>query len=549
MAKQTGKNIYVAFKIETTFNTIHVTLTGAEKLRLNPSPGLNMTRSTIAPGEIRADLMTQMPRLGSRSVGGSYNCDLSISSFDSIFEALFRSTWVAAVDITQATMTSITTTTSTIVAPEGNWITQGIRLGDIVRLTGHSTAANNDKNLTVKSVFEDGMDDIATLAIGTATEKFATTTTATFSIANVDYSKVATDDLPFSGTSTINTAGAGGTTHWGTFLVQINAAGTVSTKHGTYTSGTDQDYASEAAAIVELATPDADNIQLGYITVQGKAATAWTEATDDLTAGGDCETATFYNLPGAVLARTITVVGTPLTVDAAPDATFTLTILKKLKNATTPTRRSFYIEEYNQDIDQSEGYGGCRWSGFTIRGGPDSMATIELRVVGASQTGFATGDSPLYTNPTLATDIGLIMVDAGIYKDGVAVATITNFELNCDLNAQGLAIIGGTTTPDVFDNETAMSGTLSMLREDLTYITALGAETEYTLQLLLVEPDATDPIDCLNFYLPRIKFTGVDTPLGQDGGMIQTTPFAVGMAEAVSADGIDAVMMTICTET
>ena len=63
MASQTGKNMYVAFKVEEAFNTIHGTLTGAEKLRINPSPGLNLTRAAIMPGEIRSDLMTQMGRL------------------------------------------------------------------------------------------------------------------------------------------------------------------------------------------------------------------------------------------------------------------------------------------------------------------------------------------------------------------------------------------------------------------------------------------------------------------------------------------------------
>ena len=404
MASQTGKNMWVAFYTEgASFNTAPGAGVAAEKLRINPSPGLNLTRATVLPGEIRSDLQTQMGRLGSNTVAGSYNCDLSINSFDSILEAIFRSTWVAAVAITQATMTSITTTTSTIVAAAGSWITQGVRVGDIVRLTGHSTAANNDINLTVKTVS----------------------------------------------------------------------------------------------------------------------------------------------------ALTITVVGTPLTLDAAPDATFTLTILKKLMNAAVPVRRSFYIDEYNQDIDMSEVYGGCRFSGFTIRGTPDGMATIEIRVVGASQTALAAGGtSPYYTAATLRTDIGLVFVDASIVRNGLTVlSTCTSFELTCDLNAQGLPIIGGTTTPDVFDNEMTMSGSLSMLREDLTYITALGAETEYSLQILLVEPDATDPIDCLNLYLPRIKFTGVDTPLGQDGGMVQTCPFMVGMQPAVAASGIDETMMTICTET
>ena len=270
MPSQTGKNMWVAFYTEgANFNTAPGAGVGAERLRINPSPGLNLTRATVLPGEIRADLMTQMGRLGSRVVEGSYNCDLSISSFDTILEAIFRSTWVAAVAITQATMVSITTTASTIVAPEGNWITQGVRVGDIVRLTGHATAANNDINLTVRSVFVDEWLTTFTLAIGTITERFATTTTGTYKIAGTSYSKVAEDDVLFSDTSTINLAAAAGTNHWGTFLVQINAAGTLSTKPGTFTGGTDQDYASEAAAIVELATPIAPTRSRVFANIEG----------------------------------------------------------------------------------------------------------------------------------------------------------------------------------------------------------------------------------------------------------------------------------------
>jgi hypothetical protein len=61
---------------------------------------------------------------------------------------------VAAFAITEATagLTSITTTTSTIVASAGSWITAGVKVGDVVRLTNHSTAANNNKNLRVLAV-------------------------------------------------------------------------------------------------------------------------------------------------------------------------------------------------------------------------------------------------------------------------------------------------------------------------------------------------------------------------------------------------------------
>ena len=151
MPGQTGMNVLVAFKEELTFN-VPPAPDSAERLRLNPAPGLTLAMPTILPGELREDLLTPIGRLGSRSVGGNYPCDLSVNSFDTIFEAVMRGTFAAAVPITEVAMTSITTTASTIVAAGGSWITEGVRVGDIVRLTGHSTAANNDINLLVAAV-------------------------------------------------------------------------------------------------------------------------------------------------------------------------------------------------------------------------------------------------------------------------------------------------------------------------------------------------------------------------------------------------------------
>jgi hypothetical protein len=54
--------------------------------------------------------------------------------------------------LTSGTLTSITTTTNTIVAASGSWITQGVKVGDLVVLTNHATAANNNLRLGVAGV-------------------------------------------------------------------------------------------------------------------------------------------------------------------------------------------------------------------------------------------------------------------------------------------------------------------------------------------------------------------------------------------------------------
>jgi hypothetical protein len=132
---------------------------------------------------------------------------------------------------------------------------------------------------------------IGTLAISATVEDFKTTTTFIGRVGGIQVDKAATDNLGFSAADTINTAAAAGQ-YWGVWLVQINAAGTVSTKPGGGLS--DQVYADEATAIAALPAVDAGNISVGHITVRSKEATAWTANTDALDAT-DSDTVNFYD--------------------------------------------------------------------------------------------------------------------------------------------------------------------------------------------------------------------------------------------------------------
>ena len=143
-------------------------------------------------------------------------------------------------------------------------------------------------NLLRTNLMGDGLLSIGTLLISATAEDFKTTTTAYYRIDGIQYSKAATDNLSFSAADTVNTGASAGS-FWGIWLVQVNAAGTVSTK----SPAADQVYASEAAAIAALPTVDADNVALGYITVQSNDTDAWVANTDDLTPTSDCLDANF----------------------------------------------------------------------------------------------------------------------------------------------------------------------------------------------------------------------------------------------------------------
>lgn len=396
MAYQTGRNILVVAKVESTFNT-PPSAASADKFRPNGSGGLKLARAEIAPNEIRSDGMTSMPRLGSKSVAGSYSGDLSLGTFDKLIEAGMRGTIQAAVTVTQATagLTSITTTANAIVASAGSWITAGFRVGDVIRMTGHSTAANNNRNLRVTSV--------AALTLGIA------------------------------------------------------------------------------------------------------------------------ET---------------------LIVDAVADTTFSIIIAKKITQPTVPVRRSFTFEEYEQDVDLSEQYTGCRISSIKVTGQPDGMCIIEFGIVGADLVALTTGTSPFYTSPTAYTSIALTLADATIRFGGVDVAVLTSFEFTFDLTAKGLPVIGSLVTPDIFENPAVLKGSVSMPRSDFTNLTRFTAETELELHVLAVEPES-EPKDFCSWFLPRIKLTGVDKAIGADGAMIETLPFTGGPKE--NTTGYDTTMLAFAT--
>lgn len=138
------------------------------------------------------------------------------------------------------------------------------------------------------TILTDALLAIGTLAIWTTTDQFKTTTIANYLISGLEYNKAAETGLEFSAADTINVGTAAGD-YWGIWLVQVNAAGTISTK----SPSSDQVYASEALALAAKPAVDAGNIELGYIIVEANTDLAWTANTDDLVAASDCQAVSF----------------------------------------------------------------------------------------------------------------------------------------------------------------------------------------------------------------------------------------------------------------
>lgn len=120
------------------------------------------------------------------------------------------------------------------------------------------------------------------LAIDAVPEKFKTTQTSAFLINGVSHTKAATTVIVFSAAHVITAS------KFGIILVQINAAGTISTKVPAAT----QAYDDAPTALAALPAVDAGNVALGYIAIENNAVD-WTANTDDLTNASDLTTAAF----------------------------------------------------------------------------------------------------------------------------------------------------------------------------------------------------------------------------------------------------------------
>jgi hypothetical protein len=144
MPYQTGRNVVVAYKANASAYGTPATSGGGATGFRPISGGINLTKTAIPSQENRRDGMMTRGRHGQRAVSGGYQAELSVGTFDALFEAALRGTWSAAATITQADVSSATLSVQTdgFTISTGSWITAGIRVGHTVRFTAGVLAAN-----------------------------------------------------------------------------------------------------------------------------------------------------------------------------------------------------------------------------------------------------------------------------------------------------------------------------------------------------------------------------------------------------------------------
>lgn len=146
----------LAYKAESSWGTA-AGASGAQLLR-RVSSDLSLQKQAYQSNEIRSDYQIADYRHGVRQVSGSITGELSAGTWEDFIAAAVRKAFVAVSSITGLSITVASAgtvngfTTYTVSRGSGSWLTDGIKAGNVVRLTaGSLNAANLNKNLLVLS--------------------------------------------------------------------------------------------------------------------------------------------------------------------------------------------------------------------------------------------------------------------------------------------------------------------------------------------------------------------------------------------------------------
>jgi hypothetical protein len=149
ISKGTAKQ--VGYKKETTFGVL-AGPTSAKLLR-RVTANFNLTKETYESAEIRTDRQVADMRHGVRSADGTLNGELSSASYADFMGSVVGKDFVT-VTLGAAAQTTVTAVGSvyTLVRATGSWLTDGLKVGMVIRASGLTTSGDNSKNLLVASL-------------------------------------------------------------------------------------------------------------------------------------------------------------------------------------------------------------------------------------------------------------------------------------------------------------------------------------------------------------------------------------------------------------
>jgi hypothetical protein len=186
----------VRYGVESAWNTAPSSGGTSYQLR-RVSSSLSPDIAAFRSNEIQPDRQVHTFRHGTQMVRGALRGELSPLTFKDFFGALWGGTWAGgtsdAIDASTRGLTWGAGPPGTLTGASGSFISDGFKIGDVVRSSGSSVTANNARNLRItgltalamtfgaseNEVIAAGSDDTGTVTIAVVGDKLTSPNPAT----------------------------------------------------------------------------------------------------------------------------------------------------------------------------------------------------------------------------------------------------------------------------------------------------------------------------------------------------------------------------------
>lgn len=143
-----GVNRQIIIGRQTALGTLAATNSGKVLRRTQASP--NLMRDAFTSQEILPSQQMRDARLGAKRAPLAFAGQLSPGAYNDFIEGMLRRAYTAGVSASGLTITAATPA-NTFTRAAGDWITDGFKVGDVVRFTGFTAGAagNNARNYRI----------------------------------------------------------------------------------------------------------------------------------------------------------------------------------------------------------------------------------------------------------------------------------------------------------------------------------------------------------------------------------------------------------------
>ena len=182
------------------------------------------------------------------------------------------------------------------------------------------------------------------------------------------------------------------------------------------------------------------------------------------------------------------------------------------------TEKSFTVEQGSLDINQYSLYTGVKVNTWTLEVPVDGIVTTSFSVQGKQMVISGTS---IDASPTVPTTGEPFFHAGGTFSiDGGTDCNISAISLSVDNGGQPNYCLGSDTARDITTGFASISGSVTVYFDTAAIFTNFLNEATATLNFTL-----TDGVDTMQFFLPKIKYSGADRTVDGQGPILVTANF------------------------